>query len=124
MPANFDTVLTIDADGRISPRGPLDPTGDEEVTKVYAWVFQLNPDGAGASCIAAQDDAARLRGAEWTTRADAIHDGRFRDGAAIGMAVKISTDLVSGKTRVYWWSETIYLQTDPSLRAALSRTAS
>src|SRR5262245_16089506 len=112
MPKNFDDALTIDADGRVSPRGPLTPAADEQVTKLYAWVFQLNPDGTGAACVAAQGDPADLTGPEWTTRADAIHEGRFREGAAVGMAVTISNDLVTGKTRVYWWSETIFLKTE------------
>ena len=110
MARNFDEVLTIDADGRISPRGPLNPAADEQIEKLYAWVFQLNPDGSGAACVAAQGESAHLAGDEWTTRADALHEGRFREGAAIGMAVTVSKDLESGKARVYWWSETIYLR--------------
>ncbi len=112
MPKNFDEVLTIDADGRISPRGPLNPAADEQIAKLYAWVVQLNPDGTGAACVAAQGEAADLAGDEWTTRPDAPHEGRFREGAAIGMAVTVSKDLVNGKTRVYWWSETIYLRAE------------
>ncbi len=110
MPRNFDEVLTIDADGRISPRGPLNPVEGEEITKLYAWVVQLNPDGTGAACVAAQGNPADLAGDEWTTRADAIHEGRFQEGAAIGMAVTFSKDVVNKKTRVYWWSETISIR--------------
>ena len=112
MPHNFDGVLTIDADGRISPRGPLDRAADQKITKLYAWVFQLNPDGTGAVCVAAQSDPADLKRTNWTTRADAIHEGRFREGAAFGMAVTSSKDLVDGKTKVYWWSETIFLKAE------------
>jgi hypothetical protein len=110
MPKSFDAVLTINADGRISPRGPLSPAADEKVEKLYAWVFQLNADGSGAACVAAQGESTDLTGDEWTVRADAIHEGRFRAGAAVGMAVTVSKDLVSGKTRVYWWSENILLE--------------
>jgi len=110
MPPSFDEVLTIDADGRISPRGPLTRAADEQIEKLYAWVIQLNPDGTGAACVATQGEPADLAGEEWWTRADAPHGGRFREGAAIGMAVTVSKDLVNEKTRVYWWTATIYLR--------------
>ncbi|HET9564848.1 MAG TPA: hypothetical protein VFP27_10180 [Mycobacterium sp.] len=113
MPKNFDEVLAIDADGRISPRGPLGSAAGEQVQKLYAWVFQLNSDGSGAVCAAAQAESAQLAGDEWTTRSDAIHEGRFKEGTAIGMAVTVSKDLESGKAKVYWWSETIYLKPEP-----------
>ena len=112
MPRNIDEVLTIDADGRISPRGPLNSNDDEQVTKLYAWVIQLNPDGSGAACVAVQAESAQLEGDEWTTRPDAVHEGRFREGAAIGMAVTVSMGLADQKVRVYSWSETIYLVPD------------
>jgi hypothetical protein len=112
MTKSFDDVLTIDADGRISPRGPLNPAPDEQVEKLYAWVFQLNPDGSGAACVATQGESKDLAGEEWKARADAVHAGHFRDGAAVAMAVTVSKDLVDGKTRVYWWSENIYLKAE------------
>jgi hypothetical protein len=110
MTKSFDEVLPIDADGRISPRGPLTRAADEEIEKLYAWVIQLNPDGSGAACVATQGEPADLAGDEWTTKADAPHGGSFREGSAVGMAVTISKDLVNGKTRVYWWSENILLK--------------
>jgi hypothetical protein len=115
MATNFDEVLTIDADGRISPRGPLDRAADEQITKLYAWVFQANSDGTGAACVAAQVEPEDLAGDEWWTRADAIHEGRFREGAAIGMAVTVSKNLVNGKTRVYWWNDAIFLSEQRNL---------
>lgn len=108
MPAsNFDDVLTIDGKGEISPRGPLGLKPGETVQKLYAWVFQQNAVEDGV-CIATQEDPVKLAGPGWTT--GAVQQGSFQDGGAIGMAVTISRD-AGGKTRVYWWSETIYLKT-------------
>ncbi|UVK41275.1 hypothetical protein LHFGNBLO_002857 [Mesorhizobium sp. AR10] len=110
MPRNFDEVLAIDADGRIAPRGPLSQTVGEQITKLYAWVLQMNPEGSGAACVAVQADLTELTRPEWVTRSDAIHEGRFREGPAFGTAMTISKELVNGKTKVYCWSETIYLK--------------
>ena len=117
MPAgNFDPVLPIDASGAVSPAGPLVLDDAEVMEKLYAWVFQLNGDGTGAACVAWQDkdDLSQFREA-WTTRSDPVIEGRFRPGPAIGLAVAISRVADSpsspalGTTKVYWWSETIYL---------------
>jgi hypothetical protein len=107
--SKFDTQLKIDA-GQVTPRGPLARDPGETVKKLYAWVFQLKSDGTGAACMATQDDPEKLAGANWTTRPDAINEGSFQEGAAIGMAVTISTDAVTEKTKVYWWSETLYVK--------------
>jgi hypothetical protein len=109
--SNFDKVLTFDPEGRIYPRGPLEHVPGETVEKLYAWVFQLNPDKTGAACIAGQEDQTALATDEWTTPA-AVTEGSFGRGAAVGMAVTISKD-AAGKKRVYWWSETIFVDGKP-----------
>jgi hypothetical protein len=107
MPRSFDDVLTIDPEGNISPSGPLELVKGETVEKLYAWVFQLNHDGTGAACIAAQPSPGKLASDDWVTEPNSTdHAGRFQPGAATGIAVTISTD-AGGRTKVFWWSETI-----------------
>ena len=107
--SNFDD-LTIDASGRVVPRGPLRLDANEDILGLYAWVIQTNDDGTGAVCVAFEE-APRFRSrTAWTTRDDAIHAGRFRPGPAIGMAVSISRVSHSSEPRVYWWSEPLQLR--------------
>jgi hypothetical protein len=108
---NFNRVLTIDAQGRVSPRGPLQLGPKETWSDIFAWLIQLNEDGTGAATIASFHDAAGLsaRDREWTTTADAVHEGQFRAGPAIGMALAISKGM-NGSTTVYSWSESLELE--------------
>lgn len=114
----FHPILKINAEGRISPRGPLELSADERIDQLYAWVFQLHDGGTGATCIASQQADGFTSASEWTTRADAIHEGQFRPGPAVAMAVSISKLVTAGEpnenTLVYWWSETILVLPDES----------
>jgi hypothetical protein len=106
--SNFDE-LTIDANGRVSPSGPLTLDANENMEALYAWVIQANDDGTGAVC-AASEEAPRFRSrTRWTTRDDALHLGRFRPGPAIGLAVQVSRVAGASEPRVYWWSESLQL---------------
>jgi hypothetical protein len=126
MPGNFFPVLTIDANGRVVPEGPLDLEAGEKVLHVYAWVFQLNEDGTGAMCVAEapHDQAGLIATDAWTTQANTIHAGRFRTGSAVAMAVLISEGPTADEPLVYWWSETVRLEQDtPAFRGRRSRAA-
>lgn len=103
---NFDNKIAIGKNGRIVPSGPLTTATGETPSKVYVWVFQLNDDGTGAFAAGLQEQFGR--GDEtWRTEAP-THEGSFRAGPAVGMAVVTSTD-AGGKTIVYSWMETITL---------------
>lgn len=103
--------LTIDMDGRVAPSGPLVLDANEEMSRLYAWVFQLNSDGTGAVCMAFQEAGGFRSQTEWTTREDAVHEGKFQAGPAFAMAVAISKQVGAsvGSPRLYYWSETLYL---------------
>lgn len=119
----FRDVLNINGNGRITPSGPLELDDDEEITRLYAWVIQPREDGTAAICVAFQEDFPSRT--EWTTRADAVHEGVFRAGQAFAMAVMVSRRGRVGReagepsprwgllgtpedpTRAYWWGETI-----------------
>ena len=103
---NFTDRIAVDKNGTIVPSGPLTTQRGETVSKVYVWVFQLNDDGSGAFAAGLQE---QFGGGEEEWRVEApIHEGRFRPGPAVGMAVVTSVD--SGeKTVVYSWMETITL---------------
>ena len=115
MPNEFDPEFQID-NGRIVPAGPLKLEEGEEVTRIFAWVVQLNTDGTGALCSGYQDDI--LPGStRWSTRADAYHSGTFRRGLALATAVSISQPRAhwglggsKDEPRVFWWSESVILR--------------
>ena len=63
MPKSFDAVLTINADGRMMRSSPSrSPLLHAKVEKLDAGVFQLNADGSGAACVAAQGRVDRFDG--------------------------------------------------------------
>jgi hypothetical protein len=110
MPAhNFDDVLKIE-NGRISPRGKLDLATNETMSKLYALVFQVNGDGTGAACMAFQDEDGFKEKGVWTTKPDAVHEGAFRPGRAVGRAMAISKRQPDGKPIVFSWREDIQLE--------------
>lgn len=125
MPGSkFDQVLKL-KNGRISPEGDLDIGNDEEIIRLFVWVIQIHDDGTSAACIGFQEAGGfQLAEMRWDVRTDAIHEGVFRPGQGLAMAVSISK-VVSGvepspvwhsfgtpedgSTRVYWWSETVVI---------------
>jgi hypothetical protein len=111
--SNFDN-LTINANGRVVPSGPLSLASNEEISGLYAWVIQSNADGTGATCIASQEAGGFPSRIRWTTREDTIvQEGRFQPGQALAMAVSVSRAAGAAANAppiVYWWSETIQLQ--------------
>jgi hypothetical protein len=101
--------LTIDANGRVAPSGPLPLASDEDMLALYAWVIQENEDKTGAVCVAFEE-APRFRSrVEWTTRDDPHHWGRFRPGPATGVAVAVSR-LGHAEPHVHWWTESFQLR--------------
>jgi hypothetical protein len=125
MPPNFDQSLVLE-NGRIYPRGTLDLESDEEIVRLYVWVIQPHDDGTSAACIGHQFQGGFESTERWKTREDAIHEGEFRPGQALAMAVSISKVVsrggvppsriysplgtpVDGSTRVYQWCETVVL---------------
>ena len=106
---NFDNVLAVDGNGHVLPQGPLQVGQDETMDRLSAWVFQVNPDGSGAACIASQQGT--FSNTQWTTDPNtAVHRGQFQPGPAVGSAMAISRVKATGATRVHWWSETISVQ--------------
>jgi len=125
MPPNFDQSLVLEA-GRINPRGPLDLESDEEIVRLYVWVIQPHNDGTSAACIGHQLQGGFESKERWKTREDAIHEGVFRPGQALAMAVAVLKVVsggdvppssiysplatpVDGSIRVYQWGQMVVL---------------
>jgi hypothetical protein len=109
MGGNFDPMLRIDENGRVSPRGPMRITEDETMLKLYASVVQINDDGTGASCMAFQDADGFKEEGVWTTKPDAVHYGQFVSGVAMGTGMAIAKRRRDGKVTVFTWREMIQL---------------
>lgn len=107
MPPNFDNVLRIQADGCLSPRGPLQLPKDETPSRLDIWIFQKRSDGTHTACMAFQDTFTE--GDVWTTKAHPVHEGgAFRPGPANGMGLMVSKR--GGEAIVFQWEETIQLE--------------
>ena len=116
--SNFDDVLYIGPEGRLSPRGPLKLGAGETLVEVYAWVTQRGLDGTGAFCSAEGGDelvelGAGKDGPSWTTEVSAEHKGQFLAGWARGTGVTIAKTDSDETPRVFWWEEDIMLEPTP-----------
>jgi hypothetical protein len=118
--SNFDNVLVIDAAGRITPTGALVLAANEKVSRLHAWVIQMNPDGTSAACVASQQAGSFQSTTQWAARDDAVHEGRFRPGQALALAVSISRDADTPEADpiVYWWSETVRVKRQEDAKVA------
>ena len=103
MPVNFDSPLTINDHGCLSPAGPLELAADETVVRLDAWVWQ-----GGGACIAVQHDFPDRSKWTITTDPDQNHSGAmFQPGPATAMGLMVSTR--GGQSKTFQWTEGITL---------------
>lgn len=107
----FRKMLTIDADGRVLPEGSLELDPGEQPIKLYVWVVQIRDEGEGAAAAGFQDHHGLSRSSmEWVTRNDVVHDGKFKPGTAVGLALAIMEETTTKEQKPHWWTGTIKLE--------------
>jgi hypothetical protein len=103
MPASFDTPLTINPNGCLTPAGPLGVAAGETGLRLDIWIFQDR-----AACMAS---LLSPQGGRWTMNPDPQRDhfgDMFQPGpaTAMGLLVKKNT---AGQNVVEQWSRPITL---------------
>ena len=106
MPAgNFDSDLTINEHGCVTPAGPMRLAKGETMLRLDVWVFQEN----NAACVGVQHsfpDSSR-----WSATPDPVADhtgGPFLPGPATAMALMVAKT-ANGQTQAFQWTQGITL---------------
>lgn len=107
----FKKTLIIDANGQVLPEGSLELDPGDQPIKLYVWVVQIRDGDEDAAAAGFQDhDGLSRSSTEWVTRNDVVHDGKFKPGIAVGLALAILEEITTKKKKMRWWSETIKLE--------------
>lgn len=108
---NFKSTLTIDADGQVLPEGSLRLEPGDQPIKLYVWVVQILDEDEGAAAAGFQDqDGLSSSSTEWVVLNDVVHDGKFKPGIAVGLALAIFEETATKKKKPRWWSAMIELE--------------
>ena len=117
MPRNFDSPLTINDHGCITPAGPLDLAEGETPKRLDVWVWQ-----EGGACAAVQRVFAPGSN-RWAANPDPDEDhtgAKFVAGPATAMALLVSETKEGTKT--FQWTEAILLTSDGGSPASPDHT--
>lgn len=103
MPANWDPVQNIAANGRVEfPTGPLALGVNETAKWVDAWIVQSKSGSAQTYYGSATSGAFGAAG-KWIANVRHYNRGTFLPGPAVGIALVYVKD---GNNNEYlWWSE-------------------
>jgi len=104
MPVSFDSPLTINPNGCLTPAGPLGLAAGETGLRLDIWILQDR-----AACMAFQ---LSPQGDRWTMNPDPQRDHfgeMFQPGAAIGMGLLVKRVDATGRIIVEQWNSPINL---------------
>jgi hypothetical protein len=108
---NFDSPLKINpGSGFVEwPTGPLVRSDGETVLRVEVWVMQQSTGGIQFTFSASFPYGSSTWKADqpWLPKLGDWKNGLFKPGAALGIAVLISTK--SNRQEVYWWTQEVDL---------------
>ena len=104
MPASFDSPLTINSNGCLTPTGPLGLNKGETGWRLDIWILQDR-----AACMAF---LLNPQGDTWTMNPDPQRDHfgeMFQPGAALAMGLLVKKNSL-GETVVEQWTRAILLK--------------
>jgi hypothetical protein len=111
MPGSFDSPLMINAQGCLTPSGPLGLAAGETVLRLDIWIWQDR-----AACMAflpgPEGEMDERPPGRWTMTPDPDEDHfgeMFQPGPAIGMGLMVKKN-AKGEVIVEQWNRPILLQ--------------